>query len=92
MNITYTHKFQDYTAKELGAKQNLKHMMLLFWWDNIPQEVRVMRQPFRDDAEEAIEEWIDERSPIDIHPISISDFLSQLVTDTIAIWKDNTNA
>lgn len=89
MNIAFTDRYVDPAAKEAAVTQNVEHMMFLFWWDNIPQEVRAMRQPWMDDAAEAIEEWIAD------HPhatfAEVSDFMSGLVRATDSMYKDNTN-
>lgn len=89
MNIAYTDRYVDRVAKEAASRQNVEHMMILFWWDNVPQEIRAMRQPWIDDAKEAISDWLDDHP----HPtiVEISDFLVGLVRDTNAIVKDNTD-
>lgn len=87
MNIIYTTKFQSRTAALWGARQNLEHMILLFWWDNIPQEIRAMRQPWIDDTKVAIEDYLDD------HPtptlLEISNLAVSLVETSVQILKDN---
>lgn len=88
MNIAYTHRFTDRTAKIEAVRQNTAHMMYLFWWDNVPP-VMAQSVVWQDDAKEEIEEFIDNLADEDFTPTAISDFLSLLVTQSHDSFKDS---
>ena len=92
MNIAYTHRFTDPYAKTDAARQNLEHMMFLFWQDNAPEAMR--NDPvWIEDTKEEISEHLDvlfRYQPLSQPTvIKISDILSNLVTASQESWKDH---
>ena len=92
MNIAYTHRFTDPDAKLDAARQNLEHMMFLFWQDNAPEAMR--NDPYWiEDTKEEISEHLDvllSHQPLSQPTmIKISDILSVMVTSSTESWKDS---
>ena len=85
-NIVFTHKFQSRTAALQGARQNLEHMIYLFWFDNTPQHMREIAS-LQEDVKEEIETRLDDDMLPHMDLLQISNLATQLVEDTVNTYK-----
>ena len=91
MNIAYTHRFTDRIAKREAVRQNTRHMMYLFWWDNVPNHVRE-NSDMQDYTKDMILEF---ETDLNNQPLlaaqyltRVSDYLTILVADALEHFEE----
>lgn len=92
MNVAYTHRFTDPYAKLEASRQNLEHMMLLFWKDNAPEAMRndpVWIETAQEEISHQVELLLSRQPLSQPTVVKISDILSLLVTSAKESWEDH---